>query len=108
MLTKLLDIIAALAVFGAVYYSYTQVEPSFDLTHVFLMTIGITVFGLSAVIKDNYVDFVHTLVSLAFGYFAGVLVASGYLICVLLVRRYVYAQVSLTVLFSMGVFFLTA
>lgn len=108
MLTKLLDIIAVLAAAGAVYYHYTQTQPAFDLTHVFLMAISLTVFGLSAVIKDNYVDLAHAMAALAFGYFAGVFIAIGYLVCVLLVRRYVYAQVSLTVLFSMGVFFLTA
>ena len=108
MLTKLLDIIAALAAAGSAYYYYTQSQPAYDLTHVFLMAISLTVFGLSAVIKDNYVDLAHGMVALCFGYFAGVPIALGYLISVLLVRRYVYAQVSLTVLFSMGVFFLTA
>jgi len=106
MLTKLLDIFALLAATGSAYYHYTQAQPALDLTPVFLIAISLTVFSLSAVIKNSYVDLIHGLLAVSFGYFSGVPVALGYLVSVLIVRRYVYAQLSVAVLFSMGVLFL--
>lgn len=105
MITKVLDLFAAVMCCLAIYYQHENAGTMYEYSQWFFMAIGIVIFALSAVIKDNYIDAAHAVVAFIFGYCVGVVVAIGYLAIILLFRRYWKAQFLVTMSFCLGVFY---
>lgn len=93
MLTKFLDMAAAVFLISAGYLSYVTPVEAFDLTATFALAVGLFIFALSSMIKDNYFDLLHCLSAGIFAYYVNPILAVAYLSVIILVRRNKTAQV---------------